>query len=136
MLETLRLYGSERLDESGGTDRARQRHVAFFLALAERAGAALRGPKQSAWLARLPTEHGNIRAALEWSLEQGDAVTAARLAGALYQFWDLRGHYTEGRRWLTRVLAMSEPMPTAVRVRALLACGGLAVIQGDFRCSC
>jgi tetratricopeptide (TPR) repeat protein len=133
MLETLRVYGLERLDVSGGTGRARQRHTAFFLALAERAGAALHGPKQSAWLARLQTEHGNIRAALEWSIGQGDAVTAARLAGALYQFWDLHGHYTEGRRWLTRVLAMTGPMPPAVRVRALLACGGLAVIQGDLR---
>jgi predicted ATPase/DNA-binding SARP family transcriptional activator len=131
MLETLLVYGLERLTGSGLADQVRQRHAAYILALAERAGAALRGREQSAWLARLRVEHNNIRAALDWSLGQGDAATAARLAGALYQFWDLHGHYTEGRRWLTGVLAMTGPMPPAARVRALLACGGLAAIQGD-----
>jgi predicted ATPase/DNA-binding SARP family transcriptional activator len=131
MLETIREYGRERLAAHDSDGTARQQHAEYYLALAERAGAALRGAEQSAWLARLATEHGNIAAALDWSLSRDDAMTAARLAGSLYQFWDLRGRYSEGRHWLTRVLAMRGPVPTAARVRALLAAGGLAAIQGD-----
>jgi predicted ATPase/DNA-binding SARP family transcriptional activator len=133
MLETLRAYGLERLDERGETARLRNRHAAYFLALAEPAGAALRGHEQPIWLERLETEHGNLRAALTWSVEHGDAATAVRLAGSLYQLWDLHGHYTEGRQWLARVLALEGPVPPAARARALLGTATLAVIQGDLQ---
>ncbi|MGP4046216.1 hypothetical protein [Streptomyces sp. 2A115] len=120
----------------------------------------MRGPEQPVWLERLETEHGNIRAALEWCIERNDASRALRMAGALYQFWDLRGHYAQGRGWLARALALSAPTPmpnrdegrdgeggtttgaagaagAAVpdtdtdRAHALLAAACLAVGQGD-----
>jgi len=128
MLETIRAYGRERLADHEAT---RQRHAEYYLALSERAGAALRGAEQPTWLTRLDAEQGNIAAALDWAVARGQAATAARLAGALYQYWDSRGRYTEGRHWLTRVLAMPGPVHPAARVRALLASGGLAAIQGD-----
>jgi predicted ATPase len=131
VLETLRAYGLERVEQRGEATALRDRHAAYFLAFAEPTGAALRGRKQPAWLARLETEHGNLRAALAWALERGDAATAVRLAGSLYPFWDLRGHYTEGRRWLARVLAAEGEVPSAARARALLGSATLAVIQGD-----
>jgi predicted ATPase/DNA-binding SARP family transcriptional activator len=131
ILETLRGYGLECLEERGEFGRQYDHHAAFFLALAESAGEALRGPEQSAWLQRLETEHGNIRAALEWSLRRGDIEMAARLAGSLYPFWDLHGYYTEGSMWLARVLAAHGPVPPALRVRALLGAATLAVIQGN-----
>jgi predicted ATPase/DNA-binding SARP family transcriptional activator len=131
LLETLRVYGLERLGERGETDRLRERHAAYFLSVAEVAGEALRGPEQAAWLSRLEVDHGNFRAALEWSLERGAAETAARLAGSLYAFWDLHGHYSEGRGWLARVLGQDDQLPAAVRARALLGSATLAVIQGD-----
>jgi non-specific serine/threonine protein kinase len=128
------VYGLDRLDRSAATADARQRHAAYFLAFAERAGSGLRGQRQSEWLARLHTEHGNLRVALDWCLRQADADAAMRMAGALYQFWDWHGHYTEGRGWLGRALAAAgRPVPSAPRVRALLAYGGLAAMQGDLR---
>ncbi len=135
MLETLRAYGLERLDGSGQTASLRDRHAAFFLALVESAGEALRGAQQPVWLRRLEAEHGNIRAALEWSIGQGDAATAVRLAGSLYPLWDRHGHYREGRRWLARVLAMDAPVPPIARARALNSAAAFAVVQGDLEAS-
>jgi hypothetical protein len=130
MLETLRIYGLERLLEREEAPRVRDRHADYFLSLAEEAGEALRGPEQAAWLSRLEAEHGNFRAALQWSLERGAAETAARLAGSLYALWDLHGYYSEGRGWLAQVLA-DDQLPAGVRARALLGSATLAVIQGD-----
>ena len=131
MLETLRMYGLERLGERGETARVRDRHAAYYLSVAEVAGEALRGPEQAAWLSRGEAEHGNFRAALQWSLERGAAEVAARLAGSLYALWDLHGYYSEGRGWLAQVLAAGDQLPAAVRARALLGSATLAVIQGD-----
>jgi predicted ATPase len=131
MLETLRIYGLERLHERGEAAHVREKHAAYFLSLAEAGGEALRGPGQAAWLSRLEVEHGNFRAALEWSLDKGAVETAARLAGSLYALWDLHGHYGEGRGWLARVLGADDQLPAAVRARALLGSATLAVIQGD-----
>jgi predicted ATPase/DNA-binding SARP family transcriptional activator len=131
ILETLRMYGLERLDERGEIARVRERHAAYFVSLAEMAGEALRGPEQVAWVGRVEAEHGNFRAALQWSLDRGAAETAARLAGSLYALWDLHGYYSEGRGWLAKVLASTDHLPATVRARALLGSATLAVIQGD-----
>jgi predicted ATPase/DNA-binding SARP family transcriptional activator len=131
ILENLRAYALERLDNRGETAVVRGRHSAFFLAFVGSAGAAVGGHKQPAWLERLEAEHGNLRAALAWALEQGDTATAVPLAGSLYPFWNLRGHYTEGRRWLDQALAAEGAVPPAARMRALVGAATLAVIQGD-----
>ncbi len=131
MLETLRAYGMERLDARGETDQLHARHAAFFRGLAEAAGLGLRGADQPVWLERLSKEHNNLRSALQWSIARGDTETAARMAGSLYPFWDLRGHYTEGRRWLTDVLTAGGDISETVRTRALMGVATLAIIQGD-----
>jgi predicted ATPase/DNA-binding SARP family transcriptional activator len=131
MPETLRAYGLERLAESGAAAAQRDRHAAYVLALVRSARRQMRGAGQPAWLRRLEAEHGNIRAALAWSVGQGDAATAVRLAGSLYPLWDRHGHYREGRRWLSRALALDAPVPPLVRARALDSAAGLAAIQGD-----
>ena len=106
MLETIREYGAERLAEHGEAGGDRRRHAAYYLALAEEAGPALAGPEAAAWLARLDAEHDNLRAALALGAGAGDGATALRLAAALGRFWAQRGHLSEGRRWLTEVLAL------------------------------
>jgi predicted ATPase/DNA-binding SARP family transcriptional activator len=131
MLESLRAYGSERLAESGAAAEVRDRHAAHVLAMVTSARRALRGAERPAWLRRLTAELGNIRAALEWSIEAGDAATAVRLAGSLHPFWDGHGHYREGSRWLALALALPAPVPPLVRARALESAAGLAVRQGD-----
>src|SRR5207302_1650733 len=80
LLETVRQYARDRLLETGEAAAVRARHLAYFLDLAEQAEPALRGPEQVAWLERLDAEHGNLRAALDWSLAEADAAVGLRLA--------------------------------------------------------
>ena len=132
MLETVREYGLEQLEASGEVAATRRAHAAFFLALAEEAAPALvAGTVEGGWFERLGAEHGNLSAALIWSLEEGDAETALRLANALTEYWWYRGDFTEGREWLDRVLAIGHGAPTALRTEALYGAAGLALWQGD-----
>ncbi len=135
MLETIREYGLECLSVSREKERTRQVHAEYFLALAEEAEPELDGPQQAVWLERLEREHDNLRAVMRWSLEQGEAgqgmEMALRLGGALWRFWQVHGHYSEGRIFLERVLAGSEAVIASVRAKALKAAAGLAVFQGD-----
>jgi predicted ATPase/class 3 adenylate cyclase/DNA-binding CsgD family transcriptional regulator len=84
LLETIREYAHERLQTPEDVAVLRWLHAEHYLALAEAAAPELTGPDQAAWLERLETERGNLRAALHWSLEQGAAATAARLGAALW----------------------------------------------------
>jgi non-specific serine/threonine protein kinase len=134
MLETIREYGLEQLHAAEEMGRTCERHFQYFLSLAEQAEPELRAASQSLWLNRLDLELDNLRAALEWCLtgEDGarDVVAGMRLAGALGWFWWMRGHVTEGRGWLSRLLAQS-PQRSPARVKALQAAGYLAERQGD-----
>ena len=133
MLETMRQYATERLAESGETDRLRQSHAGFFLALAEQAEPRLFGPEQDAWFARLETEHSNLRIALEWLAAQEDAAQGLRLAGALWRFWEVRGHLAEGRSWLSEMLRLAGPdAEAAARAKALLGTAVCAYYLRDF----
>jgi non-specific serine/threonine protein kinase len=128
MLETIREYALERLAASGELEAIQRRHLAWCLVLAEATDAELQGAAQVAWLCRLEAEHDNLRAALAWAADQGEAETGLRLAGALYWFWMIR-HADEGRAWLERLLAAGGTIAPAVRARALLA---LAVLTWWF----
>ena len=106
LLETIRQYARDRLQEAGEAERTRDRHLTYFLQLAEEAEPKLRGSEDRLFLVRLEEEHANLRLALEWGLTpsaRGDA--ALRLSGALTWFWWLRSYHDEGRRWLARALA-------------------------------
>ncbi|HEU5424208.1 MAG TPA: tetratricopeptide repeat protein, partial [Nitrolancea sp.] len=134
LLEPVRQYALRLLEADGTLEQVRERHAAYFLALAEQAAGELRGPEQIAWLDRLESEHDNLRAALLWSLADGDRVLGLRLAVALGPFWGVRGRLREGRDWLDRLLNApgAGELPERLRVRALLADGRLAQWQGDF----
>jgi predicted ATPase/DNA-binding XRE family transcriptional regulator len=134
LLETVRQYAGDRLAVSGETERVRDQHLDFFVRLAETAEPKLRSAEQVPWLNRLEAEHGNFRAALAWSLGRGavGAEAGLRVAGALSQFWDVRGFHTEGRKWLTRVLQPPETSaPTLYRARALNGAAYLAYTRFD-----
>ena len=132
MLETIREYGLEQLAASGEMEEVRRRHAAHYLALAEPAAPELTGPHQAEWLARLETEHDNLRAALSWGREQAEPEIGLRLGGALWRFWEMRGHLSEGRRWLDAVLGGSGDAPASARATALSGAGTLAFRQGDY----
>ncbi|MFE9292081.1 BTAD domain-containing putative transcriptional regulator [Streptomyces olivaceus] len=107
MLETIHEYADERAAELPGPRAAAERaHRAWARALAEEADPRLRSAGQLPWIARLETEHDNIRAALGRSLSAGDEEEAAALALAMGWFWWLRNYRHEGVRWFDRVLCL------------------------------
>jgi predicted ATPase len=134
MLETIREYAREHLEVRGEVQPLAAAHAAWYLGLAEQAEPHLQGDQIGRWLGRLRVERDNLRAALQWLTLQGDATTAMRLAGALGEFWRKGGPTPdEGRTWLAMVLGMDAPSPPAVRAKALLWAGALAMHRGDQR---
>ena len=132
MLDTIREFGLEQLEAAGDAAATRDRHAALFLALAEEAEPHLRSEDQKRWLDHLEVEHDNIRAALRWAIEAGDAPTALRLIGAVWRFWHLHSHLADGRRWAEEVLALPEASGrTRERIRGLTALGGVTYWQQD-----
>ncbi len=130
MLETIRAYALERLSERGDEEEVRRRHAGLYRTLAEAAEPALLGPNQLRWLERLDAELANIRAALSWAAESGEAETGLRIGAALWRYWQLRGSVAEGREHLERSLAQGSGSELARRMaQARVAC--LALIQGD-----
>jgi predicted ATPase/class 3 adenylate cyclase len=105
VLETIRQYANEKLVESGASDGLRDRHLEFFLNLAETAEPYLIRSEQVEWLKRLDAEIENLRAALSWAMDKPSALYALRLAGALARFWDMRSYLLEGAKWLDRALS-------------------------------
>jgi predicted ATPase/DNA-binding CsgD family transcriptional regulator len=130
--DSVRHYARERLLESGEQSAVLARHRDWCLALAEAAEPQLQGPAQTEWLERLTAEHDNLREALAFALEGGSGDAAERFGAALWWFWHVRGHLSEGRAWLSRALAAAPPASaaTAARVRALYGQGFLAWRQG------
>jgi predicted ATPase/DNA-binding XRE family transcriptional regulator len=131
MLETIREHSSERLEASGEADDLQLRHANYYLDIAEEAEPHLNGQERKTWLDHIEQEHDNLRAALEWTLSTSHYDLAGRIAGALRRFWDARGYWSEGRRWLHLVLANSESLTASVRANAAMGAGRLAYFQDD-----
>jgi predicted ATPase/transcriptional regulator with XRE-family HTH domain len=144
MLETVREYALLELEAREEEEfEARRRHAEYYLALAEAATANKTGPDQGTWLDRLQVDHDNLRAALRWLLDRGlgdPELTemALRLGYGLYSFWDARGHFTEGRAWLTRILENAQTLASgettqfrSLRSRLMNTAGLMAWNQGD-----
>jgi non-specific serine/threonine protein kinase len=130
MLEPIRQYGHECLEESGETERVRERHARYFLRFAEGEDATEAAERQVidarplAWVRRMEGEHANLGAALDWSLGENAGASAAevglRLAVALFWFW--HAHQSEGRSRLERA-ARRPGGPATARWRARAAHG-------------
>ena len=134
MFMTVREYGLECLRESGEEDLIRLAHAEYYLALVEEAEPHLKGAQQLLWLRRLDRAQENLRAALSWLITNEKAEIALCFCGALWWFWQMRGYWSEGRRWLKTVLALSEAgEQTVMRAKVLSAAGELAADQGDLQ---
>jgi predicted ATPase/DNA-binding SARP family transcriptional activator len=131
MLETIREYALEELRAAGEDDVIGGRHARFYATLVERAEPKLTGADQARWLDQLEAEHANLQAALRWASQTGDTELALLMAARLWRFWQLRGHFAEGRRWLEEVLAAEGPASMA-RAKALIGLAGLCYWQGDW----
>jgi predicted ATPase/class 3 adenylate cyclase len=143
MLETIHEYAEEKLGENGETWKTKERHLAYFLALAEEAVPHLNGSKQAEWLERLEAEHDNLRTALRWTRDIGNVKSGLALAGALWVFWQTRGYYTEGLEHLRSGLDMdtqsgldsNKPSveTMTLRAQALRGISVLARMKGDYK---
>jgi predicted ATPase/class 3 adenylate cyclase/DNA-binding CsgD family transcriptional regulator len=136
MLETIREYGLEALERTGEGEVIRQAYAAYHLGFAEAADLGFSSPQQTAWLEHLEREHDNLRAALQWLLEHGEVEqnreVAVRLAGALSDFWRIRGHGSEGQHFLERALAVGEGVAAPMRAKVLRVAGRMALQQDDY----
>ena len=140
MLETIHEYAREKLQESGEAEESRRQQAYYFMRLAEEAEPHLTGKKQQEWLDRLEDEFDNLRAALRWASESGnveDLEVGLRIGGAIWRFWQVRGHYSEGRTELERLLSQAalQDSPTRGMATALNGAGILALRQDDYTSS-
>jgi tetratricopeptide (TPR) repeat protein len=135
MPETIRQYAAERLGDSGEAERVRDTHRDWYLAVAESATASLQGPDEPQALARLDAEHDNLRAALQWTLrgDRGDPA-ALRLCAALWRYWHVRSHHSEGSMWMEAALALGEARREASpeRAQVLYGAGSLAIDSAQY----
>jgi predicted ATPase len=128
MLETIREYALERLQESGEVEQIRDLHAESFVQLAEGRADQVGDPP----LPLLAPEQPNMRAALGWLAEQGDEGRRLRLAVALARFWLSAGSGAEGLAQLEGALVAAPAAPTELRARALLAAARIALNTGDY----
>ena len=132
MFQTIRGYAAERLEESGDSDAVRGRHCRHFLALAERAYAAiLNGEEPVSGFRSLERAHDNLREGLSWAAHTGEVELEVRLACALRQFWIVRGHLAEGRTFFERAVAATETADGRLRAQALMNGGPFLYRQGE-----
>lgn len=127
LLETVREYGLAWLRKQGEFARISAAHAMYYLAYVEKADHYLRGARQAEWLALLEREKENLRAALQWFIDQSETAYALRFCDVFGKFCGLRGYWTEEQRWLRAVLALPQtPESLAVRARVLRRAGHLA----------
>ena len=134
MLETLRQYANEKLAETDESLASRDRHLEFFMNLAETAEPHLTRPEQLAWLAKLDDDYENLRLALEWALNKEAAGPSLRLCAALGWFWWVRGYWLEGSKWLNHALSKPSQQSKSediIRVKALNRDAALATALDD-----
>jgi non-specific serine/threonine protein kinase len=126
LLETLRQFARDRLDESGSGDEFRLRHARFFRDVAVEAGHNIRGPDEVRWWERIDIELDNLRQAMTWAMDAGKGELALGTAGSFWRFWWFKSRWSEGIAWVERALEAAGPEAAKpVRAEGLLAFGSL-----------
>ncbi|HLZ61381.1 MAG TPA: tetratricopeptide repeat protein [Ktedonosporobacter sp.] len=131
LLSTIREFAQEQLAATEKEAELLQRHLFYYLKLAEQANPALIGSEQKLWLNRLEGEHDNLQAALDWCEQNKQTEVGLRLAGSLWRFWLMHGHLYTGRSWLERLLSEDDTAPPQVKAKALEGAFILACRQKD-----
>ena len=132
MLETIQDFAKEQLEESGEAEGTRRRHAEVFLQMTDEAEPHLLGREGKEWLDRLELDHDNIRAALDWACDAHQTEIALRMAGALWRFWQIRGHLPEAALRVDRALSLpAAPDDARSRLKALEAAGGIAYWRSE-----
>jgi tetratricopeptide (TPR) repeat protein len=132
MLQTIREYALEQLVACGEESATRRAHAAYCLVLGEEGNPELDPAERSAWLSRCDLEIDNFRSALDWLLQTQEVDWALRLSMALFRFWDMREHLSEGRTRLESILQLTNVTHQNERAKICIFLGALATAQGDF----
>lgn len=132
LLTTVRRYAVDRLRAEGGLDAVEARHAAYFCDLAERADTGLTGEDQMDWLDAVDADAANVRHAIAYAAQADRAELALRIAGALWRWCYLRGHYAEGRSWFAAALAAGGECRRGIRAKALAGAGMLSFLQCEY----
>lgn len=132
-LQTLREYGLEQLSASGELEATRAAHASYYLSWVEQVMPLLSGAEQISWLDGLERDYDNVRAALEWFLEDsaGRAEQALRLCISLQGFWEIRGYMSEGLTFLERALSERQSVSPSIQAQALHNAAFFALQQDD-----
>ncbi|HSL31759.1 MAG TPA: tetratricopeptide repeat protein [Anaerolineales bacterium] len=131
-LEPIRQYARDKLSETGDSNLIQDRHLSYYLRVAEEAEPYLFGAWQQDWKNRLELDHDNLRVALAWSLESNQNEAGLKMAGALAWFWHGKGHLSEGNLWLEKILASGIGNQGKERAKALRASSILLTGTGDY----
>jgi predicted ATPase/DNA-binding SARP family transcriptional activator len=134
MLETVRDFALEYLDESGEREWVSRAHAEYFLSFVEAGDAEIRaGHHAPTWLARFDDEYSNIVGALAYTRSHGESELELRLAASAARFWFLRGRLNDGRTMLGGALERAGDAEPSTKAKALNSAGTLAMAQGDYR---
>jgi predicted ATPase/DNA-binding SARP family transcriptional activator len=128
MLETIREYAHERLDQGGEAETIARRHAAYFLAVAERIEPDWR--KGDLDLLMLELDHDNFRTALSEFVARDDRDSTARLVAWLTMFWHLGGHLRESARWIELAVELAPGLPDPLQI---LVWDSAAIVYRDQR---
>jgi tetratricopeptide (TPR) repeat protein len=133
MLETIREYSLERLQESGEASSTKRAHAAYCLVLAEEGNPELSELERAAWLTRCDIEHDDFSAALDFLFQTKDLDWGFRFSTALFRFWDMREHSAEGRIRLEQIIELAGEEHTRERAKCCLFLAAFTTTQGDFQ---
>lgn len=131
MLQIVREYALQRLEQEDEAESTRQRHLAYFVSLAQFAESTIGTLEHVKWMERISHEHDNLRTALQWALETGRVELALRLTGCIWRFWQMLNLLSEARHWLALVLQKTTHIQSLDRVKTLWGAGWLAISQGE-----
>lgn len=133
MLETLREYGLEQLQNAGDAELIFQAYVTHYLNWVEWMDQELQDYDQETRLEQIEIEHDNLRVALRRVIDNRDEETGLKMVKSLWRFWEMRGHFTEGRRWLEEALAASSSTAPELKAEVYTGAGTMAWYQNDYQ---
>lgn len=135
LLETMREYARERLEESGERDEIFGAHADYYAGVAMRAMDQIYSPDRRLGVRQLEREYDNVRQALEWYWHGAGTERAEQglaLAGALHWYWHIRGRFSEGVSWTTRLLEAAPDRPTSARAKTMGGAGAMASAMAEY----
>ena len=132
ILETLKKYGEDKLREDNELSDMLNKHLTFFKNYSDTAESRLYGSEIFLWLDKLESDHLNFQSAIEWSVNGGDKETGAGLAVSLWRFWDIRGYYSTGIRYIYEILKNENEISRTVTGKLYLYAAQLARFKGDY----